>query len=323
MGHVEIIDLGEKRKVRIHGESYSYDGYVPAGIEFETKSSVELIRDLERIKGAWLKDEIDRAECPDYLEIPLARFILRFLPKPAGLKVLDIGSGVGASSMALAKLGMHVIGIEHDQTLAALAERRIREFGFASEVQQLWVGNTADGFPFEMGSFDAVILSAVVEHVVPTARPKLLQHAWNVLKKGGLLFVHDTPNRLWPYDGHTTGLWWTTWLPWKARVAYARRFSRRILSTISEEELIAKGLHSPTYWEIEKCLSSSVCLNKMKGDDVEFAFGLTSQRQRSLSLRMMRGAVIGVLKVVGGAMVVLDAPSGAILQNLDLCFLKR
>lgn len=323
MGQVEIIDCGEKRKVRIHGEAYSYTGYAPDGVEFETRSSAELIRDLERIKGAWLKDEIDRAECPEYLEIPLTRFILRFLPKPAGLKVLDIGSGVGASSMVLAKLGMRVIGIEHDQTLAAVAERRVREFGFASEIQQLWVGNTAEGFPFEAESFDAVILSAVVEHVVPAARSKLLAHAWSVLKRGGLLFIHDTPNRLWPYDGHTTGLWWTTWLPWNMRVAYARRFSRRFLPTISEAELIAKGLHPPTYWEIAENLSSPACLNRVNGDDVGFAFGLTDQKRRSLSLRAIRGAVVGALKVAGSAMVAFNAPPGAILQNLNLCFLKR
>lgn len=324
MSQVEIIDLGKKRKVRIHGGAYSYNGYAPDGIEFESSNSVELLRDLERIKGAWLKDEIDRVECPEYVEVPLTRFIHRFLSEPAGLKVLDVGSGAGASSIILAKMGMTVTGIEHNREYTEVATRRVREFGFSSsQIQQQWLGNTADGFPFDMECFDAVILSAVVEHVIPSVRPKLLRHSWNVLKRGGLLFIHDTPNRLWPYDGHTTGLWWTTWLPWKLRVAYARRFSRRFLPTISEDELIAMGLHPPTYWEIEEGLSSAVCLNRTNGDDVRFAFGLTDHRRRSLPLAVARAGAIGVLKIAGSAMAVLNAPPGAILQNLNLCFLKH
>jgi len=41
MSQVEIIDLGKKRKVRIHGEAYSYNGYALGGIEFETNSIVD------------------------------------------------------------------------------------------------------------------------------------------------------------------------------------------------------------------------------------------------------------------------------------------
>lgn len=323
MGQVEIIDLGDRRKVIIRGEAYSYSGYDPDGIEFETINSVRLLRELERVKGAaWLKDEIDRAECPEYLEIPLARFIRRFLPDPAGRKVLDIGSGCGASSMVLARMGMTVCGIEHDRKFVEVATLRVRECGLSSKIEQQWLQDPASGFPFEPECFDVVILSAVMEHVVPSLRPKLLRQAWMVLKKGGLLFVHDTPNRLWPYDGHTTGLWMTTWLPWKARVSYARRFSRRFEPSISEDDLIAKGLHPPTYWEIKKVLSSAVCLNREKSDDVGFAFGLTDQRQRSLPLAMTRAGIIGLLKIAGRLVTVLKAPPAAILQNLDLCFKK-
>jgi 2-polyprenyl-3-methyl-5-hydroxy-6-metoxy-1,4-benzoquinol methylase len=323
MSQVEIIDFGDRRKVRIRGEAYSYNGYAPDGIEFETVSSVGLLRDLERVKGtAWLKDEIDRAECPDYLEIPLTRFIKRFLPETVGLKVLDIGSGAGASSIVLARLGMNVIGIERDRELHEIATRRVQEWGLSSQIHQECVANASNGLSFLPESFDAIVLSAVVEHVDPSDRLKLLGQAWSVLKTGGLLFIHDTPNRLWPYDGHTTGLWFTTWLPWKLRMAYARRFSRRFEPTISEDDLIAKGLHPPTYWEIKEVLSSAVCLNQEKSDDVSFAFGLTDHRQRSLPLAITRAGVISLLKIAGSLVTVLKAPPAAILQNLDLCFKK-
>jgi len=323
MSQVEIIDLGDSRKVRIHGEAYCYNGYSPDGIEFETVSSVGLLRDLERVKGAaWLKDEIDRAECPDYLEIPLTRFIRRFLPETVGLKVLDVGSGVGASSIVLARMGMKVIGVERDRELHKVATRRVQEWGLSSQIHQQCVANTPDGLPFPSESFDAIILSAVVEHVDPADRLKLLSHAWIVLKIGGLLFIHDTPNRLWPYDGHTTGLWFTTWLPWKLRMAYARRFSRRFPSSVSEQELIAMGLHPPTYWEIKRALPSSLCLNRKQGNDVSFAFGLTDHKKRSLPLAVTRNGVIWFLRQAGRAVAIFQAPPAAILQNLDLCFRK-
>jgi cyclopropane fatty-acyl-phospholipid synthase-like methyltransferase len=252
----------------------------------------------------------------------MTRFIRRFLPETVGLKVLDIGSGAGASSIVLARLGMNVTGIERDRELHEIATRRVQEWGLSSQIHQECVTNASNGLPFQPESFDAIVLSAVVEHVDPSDRLKLLGQAWSVLKTGGLLFIHDTPNRLWPYDGHTTGLWFTTWLPWRLRMAYARRFSRRFPSTISEQELISKGLHPPTYWEIKLALSSSVCLNQKRGNDVSFAFGLTDHKKRSLPLALTRGGVIWFLRQAGRAVAIFQAPPAAILQNLDVCFQK-
>ncbi len=323
MSQIEIIDLGQKRRVRIYGEAYSYRGYSPTGIEFETISSVALVRDLERVKGAaWLKDEIDRAECADYLEVPLTRFVRRFLSETEGRAVLDIGSGVGASSVILARMGMRVTAVECDRALHDVAVRRVQEWGLASKIQQECIVKTAEGLPYKDETFDVVMLSAVMEHVDPQERPQLLQEAWRVLKKQGCLFIHDTPNRLWPYDGHTTGLWFTTWLPWTLRIAYSRRYSQRFSGNVSIAELIAKGLHPPTYWEIQKHLPGAVCLNTSNGNDVAFAFGLTDQKKRPPHMALTRAAIVWLLKLAGGTMSFFDAPPAAILQNLDVCFKK-
>ena len=323
MSQVEIVDLREKRKVIITGEAYSYQGYSPTGIEFETTSSVALVRHLEQVKGsAWLKDEIDRVECADYLEVPLTRFVRRFLPQTKGSSVLDIGSGSGASSIILAKMGMNVAAVECDRTLHDVAVQRVREWMLSSQIQQQCIIKTSEGLPYKSETFDVVMLSAVMEHVDPQERPQLLLEAWRVLKKQGCLLIHDTPNRLWPYDGHTTGLWFTTWLPWTLRVAYARRYSKRFSGNVSIEELIAKGLHPPTYWEIVKHLPKAICLNFSNGNDVDFAFAFTAKRKRPTHLALTRAAVISFLKVTGRFMKILNAPPGAVLQNLDLCFKK-
>lgn len=323
MSQVEIVDLGEKRKVIITGEAYSYQGYSPTGIEFETISSVALVRHLERVKGpAWLKDEIDRVECSDYLEVPLTRFVRRFLPQTKGRSVLDIGSGSGASSIVLARMGMNVTAVECDRTLHDVAVRRVQEWMLSSQIKQECIVRTAEGLPYASEAFDVVMLSAVMEHVDPQERPQLLQEAWRVLRKQGYLLIHDTPNRLWPYDGHTTGLWLTTWLPWRLRIIYALRYSKRFPPNISVQELISKGLHPPTYWEIIKHLPKAICLNPSNGNDVDFAFALTANKKRPTHLALTRAAVISFLKVTGHSMRILNAPPGAILQNLNLCFKK-
>lgn len=319
--NLEIVDLGQTRKVHIPGESYSFNAYSPAGLEFETTYSADLLRDLARIKGAaWVKDEIDRAECPDYLGVPLTRSIKRFVPNADGLTVLDIGSGVGSSSIALARLGMRVTAVEHDRDFHRVAVKRIAEYGLSSEVSNVWIEHTADGFPYLSNSFDVVMLSAVMEHVHPDERSALLRHAWRVLKPEGHLFIHDTPNRFWPFDGHTTGLWFTNWLPWSLRLRYARRFSSRFPSDTTEAALIAMGLHPPTYWELAKAIPQARCLNR---NDVGFAFNLTANSPRSPLKAAARSVVINTLKAVGWFIERTGSPSAAILQNLDLCFQKE
>ena len=318
---MEIIDLGYARKVRIPGVAHSFKCYTPSGLEFETTYSAALLRDIARIKGtAWVKDEIDRVECHEYISGPLTRSIQRFLPNPYGLSVLDIGSGSGSSSIILARLGMRVIAVEHDRDFHELAVQRIAEYGLASQVENVWIERTADGLPYVSNTFDVVMLNAVLEHVHPDERTTLLNHAWRVLKPDGHLFIHDTPNRLWPYDGHTTGLWFTNWLPWALRVRYARRFSFLVPPDTTEAALIGKGLHPPTFWEVQHALSDAVCLNG--GSDVTFAFGLTDSASRSRVKSAMRSLFIQSLKSVGWLIERTGTPAAAILQNLDLCFKK-
>src|SRR5207249_10520238 len=107
-------------------------------------------------------------------------------------------------------------------------------------------------------------------------------------------------------------LWFTTWLPWKLRIAYARRFSHRFPSTVSEQELIAMGLHPPTFWEIRRAFPSSLCLNHARGNDVSFAFGLTDHKKRSLPLALTRGGVIWFLRQAGRTVAIFRAPPTAI-----------
>jgi SAM-dependent methyltransferase len=311
---LEITDLGARRQVTV-----STNGQA---LRFETVLSEPLVREIFTDKGPrWVKDSIDRFEDPEYVERPLARLIARFSRADGKVRVLDLGCGSGASSAALARMGFHVIGIDPVEVSVRIGTRVVQECGVGERVM-FFVG-AGGALPIQAESFDVVLLCAVIEHVPPAGRLALLQEAWRALRAGGLLLIHDTPNRLWPYDGHTTGLWFTTWLPRRLAFRYARRWSRVAPRGATDEELVSGGLCAPTYWEIQKALPHAICVNLETGDDVRFAFQSTDGKPRPLPKAAARRGVIAILRSIGWILRrTLGVPTAVVLQNLDLCFRK-
>ena len=311
---LEITDLGVRRRVTV-----SSNGCVT---RFETALSGTLVHEIFTDKGPrWVKDSIDRFEDPEYVERPLARLVARFSQASEKVRVLDLGCGSGASSAALAGMGFRVIGIDPVEASARIGTRVAQEYGLGEQVTFL-VG-AGGALPIRAGSFDIVLLCAVIEHVPPACRRALLQEAWRALRSGGLLLIHDTPNRLWPFDGHTTGLWFMTWLPRWLAFRYARRWSRVMPRGSTDEELVSGGLCAPTYWETRKALPHAICVNLEVGDDVRFAFQGTDSNPRSFPKAIARRGVIALLRSIGWILRrMFGVPSAAVLQNLELCFRK-
>ncbi|HEU0100058.1 MAG TPA: class I SAM-dependent methyltransferase [Allosphingosinicella sp.] len=106
------------------------------------------------------------------------------VPLPAGAnrpKLLDVGCGNGEYLGRARKAGWEVFGCDFDPAAVVAA----RQSG--AEVRQ----GGAESFLDSRGSFDAVTLSHVVEHVHDPAG--LLALCLDLLKPGGSIFV-DTPN---------------------------------------------------------------------------------------------------------------------------------
>jgi SAM-dependent methyltransferase len=123
---------------------------------------------------------------PDELEPPSLERRLAFLRgfvRP-GDRALDIGSGAGEFTAALAAAGAVAIGVEVAE--AALERARGRHPDRDFRLVPL------DGpLPFEDGSFELVWASEVIEHVTDTAR--WLSEVRRVLAPGGRLVV-TTPS---------------------------------------------------------------------------------------------------------------------------------
>jgi hypothetical protein len=75
---------------------------------------------------------------------------------------------------------------------------------------------------------------------------------WRVLRPGGHLMLAETPNKYFPKEGHTTGLWFNHWLP---REFAHRRAVRRGRFDPNRTDWESSGWRGLGYFELVKPIS--------------------------------------------------------------------
>ena len=138
-----------------------------------------------------------------------------------GARILEIGCGTGSATVSLAEQGAKVTSLDvHAEALLA-AQKRCQIHGL-DDVR--FVSENAEnlGSIFPTGSFDLILFFAVLEHMTLAERETALRAAWALLDKGQYLCLGETPNRLWPYDAHTSQLPFFNWLPDEIAFRYAQ-----------------------------------------------------------------------------------------------------
>jgi glycosyltransferase involved in cell wall biosynthesis/SAM-dependent methyltransferase len=119
-----------------------------------------------------------------------ARILLDYLELQDGDRVIDLGCGMGFYLKAMGRLRrLRLVGL--DLELPRL--RKAGELQPAARVQA-----NLEWLPFEEGSFDKVLLSEVLEHLVQDEA--ILRRILRLLKPGGLLAV-SVPHAAYPF-------WW-------------------------------------------------------------------------------------------------------------------
>ncbi|MEX0895772.1 MAG: methyltransferase domain-containing protein [Patescibacteria group bacterium] len=140
------------------------------------------------------------------------------------IRVLDVGCGVGAVSLYLAKLGCRVVGIDVSSDAVTIAQGARKSAGLKNCVfaeGELGVGS---------GSFDLVICSEIIEHIAD--QDEFLRRVASQLRPGGTLFL-GTPST-------ETVLYKMGLLKqFDAEVGHLRRYSEAELQDVIEKHGVA------------------------------------------------------------------------------------
>jgi len=257
-GLVHVIDFPDGRKKL--AVAITTNTLFSPRLDCVTSYPLPLIELILKVKGpAYLCDEILREEDPGYVRADLERDLFAYVDPQAydGKRVLDFGCGSGASTLVLARMFPHseIVGIELFEDLLSVARKRVETFGL-SQVQ-LFKSPSALGIPDQLGGFDAIILSAVYEHLLPDERQIIMPLLWKSLKPDGILFLNLTPHRYFPFEHHTTGFPLINYLPDRVTLEIVRHFSRRADRTTSWETLLRRGIRGGTEQEILGILSKA------------------------------------------------------------------
>jgi SAM-dependent methyltransferase len=223
--------------------------------ECETGYPRELVERILEVKGpAYLCDEIVREEDPHYVALFLRYGLLGFLPPSefTGGRLLDFGSGSGASTVILARMfpDAEIVGVELEPDFVDIARRRADHYGLPNF--NFLQSPDPDRLPEGIGTFRFVNLSAVYEHLLPDERRKLLPQLWSVLEPGGVMFVNQLPYRFYPIDQHTTGLPLINYMPARLAHRYAVSRSPRVDRGATWDELLRAGIRGGTEREVRR-----------------------------------------------------------------------
>jgi ubiquinone/menaquinone biosynthesis C-methylase UbiE len=171
---------------------------------------------------------------------PLTERFLRDAGISSGMRVLDIGCGMGDVTMIAAQLvgtAGHITSIDLDQASIETAQRRVASFGFENTSF-----NRADIATYlPPNPFDAIIGRFVLQFVSDPIT--IIKRLYGMLRPGGILALQEPTWRLW--------LTYTAHLPLRLSVTKIARDALQAggASTEMEQQLyqgfIAAGLHAP------------------------------------------------------------------------------
>ncbi len=156
-----------------------------------------------------------------------ARYVVPWLQRSGDLSrsvVIEVGSGTGSCTLALAQSARHVECYEIHPGSVRVAQERLRFWG----IDNVSVHARAfDEARVGLGPLvDAVVLYAALEHMTHDECLTVLRLGWQVLRPGGRLVIAETPNRFSMIDEHTSWLPFFSQLPRQIQVLYASRSPR-------------------------------------------------------------------------------------------------
>jgi len=143
---------------------------------WDANGPVAVLHEVNEVRARYFVDSLPPSESP--------------VGPTATLRVLDLGCGGGLMAEVYANHGATTVGL--DPSIRSLAAAQ-RHAGALTE-QPRYLAGRGESLPFADGSFDAVCVADVLEHVSDLDR--VLDEGVRVLRPGGR-FIFDTINRTW------------------------------------------------------------------------------------------------------------------------------
>ena len=225
-GSVEILPLPNGR-LRVTLKPNDPKTFIPRA-SCETSLPLDVISAFLEVSFAWLCDALARHDDPEQLKRLLGQQLLAYFDASdfRGKRLLDFGCGSGASTLWIGAMfpETEVVGVELNPGSVELAQRVLAARRL-SNVRFL-LSPDPKSLPPGIGSFDFVMLSAVYEHLLPEERRQVMPLVWSSVNYGGVLFVNQTPYRYFPYEHHSTELWFINYLPDRFSLFLARNLSK-------------------------------------------------------------------------------------------------
>ncbi len=193
-----------------------------------------------------------------------------------GLRLLDVGCGIGRYSQFWSSRGFRVTGLDSEPDLIA----RARAIARSNKLDIRFELGSADRLPFQDASFDVIYANSLLEHV--RNWQACLDEWTRVLAPGGLLWV-ETTNRLCPRQGEYRWVPLFGWWPgWAQHVVY--RLANGPLPAIANYSP-CPALHWFSYFQLTHILTAKGLVVRDRIDNLNVAqAGGLKRVARSLAL---------------------------------------
>ncbi|MCX6165962.1 MAG: methyltransferase domain-containing protein [Ignavibacteriae bacterium] len=197
--------------------------------------------------------------------------------------VLEFGCRDGSSFISFLYSGAgKIVGMDIDEKIIELSRMIYSDIGFKNV--EFRKNKVTEPLPVADEEFDIISCNAVFEHIHPDFRLKYIKELQTKVKQGGYIIVSDTPNRLWPKDGHTTGIWFLNYLPFKIKCWLGSKTKRyHDIKPNDYNYWIEQGIEGVTYSEIYKSFNFS---EWQYDDDLkfkkEYKYQIINDRKRNV-----------------------------------------
>jgi len=253
--------------IKIMKKTFGKDDYK---YDFSFVPKKDMKEFLKRAKKNW-KDAIKKSKINEYFKDyilnekvrgRLAEFMKKELKIDKKSEVLDIGSGMGALTIALARRFKTVGTDVNPSTLEFIKHRAEQE---KINLALFHISPLHKGLPFKKESFDVVLMNGVLEWVafkiegdVKKIQEKVLKNIFRILKKNGI-FILAIENRLaldW-FKGKTSHIpiKYVDLLPRKiadfvCKIKRGKKFRTYIYSKFGYEKMLKKvGFRDVEFYE--------------------------------------------------------------------------